>query len=103
MCSYVFWDFKCSRVTINKNIGLCEFHADVNDKTISNTDFQKEIDLILKSDLINFVGFVFPKECSEFASIEFVNDAYFRDAKFEGKSNFNRVIFKKDAFLCNTF
>ena len=100
MCKYSDGEWKCPHENLPDS-GYCIFHLKDENKDIE--EFNKGINRILESeeDSINFNGFYFPPDTTDFKNVTFKGYADFKDAEFGGYADFSNTKFKGTADFRN--
>ena len=98
MCKY-FDDtglYKCKHTNFEDN-DYCIFHLQDDNKDVNF--FNKKINEILETEdvCMNFNGFYFPPNTSNFEYETFKGYAFFKNAVFKGTANFSHAKFKRTA------
>ena len=92
--------YKCPHENL-KDSEYCIFHLQDDNKDID--EFNKGIKEILETeeDLINFNGFYFPPDTTDFKNVTFKGYTDFKDAEFGGYADFSNTKFKGTADFRN--
>ena len=97
MCKYSDSSgYKCPHENFEDN-DYCIFHLQDDKKDVD--EFNKRINEILETeeDLIDFHGFYFPQDSSDFSAQNFKKSVSFDFAKFSGNVDFRETKFLKEA------
>jgi len=88
MCKYSDGKWECPHEAL-PDLEYCIFHLKDENKDVE--EFNKGINEILESDkeIINFNGFIFPLETSDFSNKVFNKDVIFKNVVFSGNAIFN--------------
>ena len=101
MCKYSDdTGYKCPHENLEDN-DYCIFHLQDDNKDVD--EFNKRIKEILETeeDSINFIGFYFPPDTTDFSNKNFQKSVSFNCAKFSGDANFWGATFSEKADFCD--